>query len=218
MEPVALTPRTKPLLRGVSHQIAAYLAAPAGAALVASANGVSARAAAITYSLSLFGLFGVSAAYHRPTWSDRARRILWRLDHSAIFTLIAGTYTPFCMLLEPRVRDAMLALVWIGAGIGTAISMLWVRAPKRLMAALYVLLGWIALPVLSSLGARLGGGALALLFGGGLLYTAGAVIYAYRRPDPYPTVFGFHEIFHLLVIAAAACHFVVVGAAIRVLG
>jgi hemolysin III len=218
MERVAPTPRTKPRLRGVSHQIAAYLAAPAGAALVASANGGSARAAAITYSLSLFGLFGVSAAYHRPTWSDRARRILWRLDHSAIFTLIAGTYTPFCMLLAPGVRDAMLALVWIGAAIGTAISMLWVRAPKRLMAALYVLLGWIALPVLSSLGARLGAGALALLFGGGLLYTAGAVIYAYRRPDPYPAVFGFHEIFHLLVVAAAACHFVVVGAAIRVLG
>ncbi len=218
MEPVAPTPRTKPLLRGVSHQIAAYLAAPAGAALVVSANGASARAAALTYSLSLFGLFAVSASYHRPTWSDRARRILWRLDHSAIFALIAGTYTPFCLLLEPGTRGPTLAVVWAGAGIGTALSVLWVRAPKRLMAALYVLFGWIAVPVLPALGARLGAGALALLFGGGLLYTAGAVIYAYRRPDPYPAVFGFHEIFHLLVVAAALCHFVVVGAAIRVLG
>lgn len=218
MEPVAPTPRRKPLLRGVSHQIAAYLAAPAGAALVAGANGASARVAALTYSLSLFGLFVVSASYHRPTWSDRARRILWRIDHSAIFVLIAGTYTPLCMLLEPGTRVATLALVWSGAGIGTAISVLWVGAPKRLMAALYVLLGWIAVPVLPSLVGRLGAGALALVVGGGLLYTAGAVIYAYRRPDPYPTVFGFHEVFHLLVVAAAACHFVVVGAAIRVLG
>ncbi len=218
MERADPTPRTKPRLRGVSHQIAAYLAAPAGATLVAGSNGGSARVAAITYSLSLIGLFVVSASYHRPTWSDRARRILWRLDHSAIFALIAGTYTPFCMLLEPGLREATLAVVWTGAGIGTAISILWVRAPKRLMAALYVLFGWIAVPVLPALGARLGAGAIALLFGGGLLYTVGAVIYAYRRPDPYPTVFGFHEIFHLLVVAAALCHFVVVGAAIRALG
>lgn len=218
MERVAPGPRTKPLLRGVSHQIAAYLAAPAGAALVASAHGASARAAAITYSLSLFGLFTVSACYHRPMWSERARRLLWRLDHSAIFFLIAGTYTPFSLLLPPGLRGTTLVAVWIGAGIGTAISLLWVGAPKRLMAALYVLLGWMAVPVLPSLGARLGTGALVLIFGGGLLYTAGAAIYAYRRPDPYPAVFGFHEIFHLLVVAAALCHFVVVGAAIRVLG
>ncbi|HET8733199.1 MAG TPA: hemolysin III family protein [Anaeromyxobacteraceae bacterium] len=211
-------PRTKPRLRGVSHQIAAFLAAPAGAALVAGANGSSARTAAITYSLCLFGLFAVSALYHRPMWSVRARRLLWRLDHSAIFFLIAGTYTPFCMLLPPDVRGAALAAVWIGASLGTAVSLLWISAPKRLMAALYVLVGWIAVPVLPALATRLGAGALALLFTGGLLYTAGAAIYAWRRPDPYPTVFGFHEIFHLLVVAAAACHFVVVGAAIRVLG
>jgi hemolysin III len=218
MDVVAPAPRTKPRLRGVSHQIAAFLAAPAGAVLVAGANGASARNAAITYSLCLFGLFTVSATYHRPMWSERARRLLWRLDHSAIFFLIAGTYTPFCMLLPPGLRGAALAAVWTGAAVGTAVSLLWVGAPKRLMAALYVLVGWVAVPVLPALAARLGAGALALLFAGGLLYTAGAAIYAWRRPDPFPTVFGFHEIFHLLVVAAAACHFVVVLVAIRVLG
>ena len=125
-------------------------------------------------------------------------------------------------LRTPRPRlpsiGAALAAVWTGAALGTAVSLLWVRAPKRLMAVLYVLVGWVAVPALPALAARLGAGALALLFAGGLLYTAGAAIYAWRRPDPYPTVFGFHEIFHLLVVAAAACHFVVVGAAIRVLG
>jgi hemolysin III len=209
--------RTKPLLRGVSHQIAAFVAIPAVAALVSRANGASGRVAALVYGASLVMLFAVSATYHRPTWSERVRLVLWRVDHSAIFVLIAGTYTPFCLLLGPAGRKLLLA-IWVLAAVGVAVSIAWVRAPKRLMAGLYVLFGWLALPFLLQLQAAIGIGLLALLFAGGLLYSAGALVYAARRPDPFPAVFGFHEIFHLCVVGAAACHFVVVGEAIRVLG
>ncbi len=210
--------RAKPLLRGVSHQIAAVVAAPAAAALVMGAGGGSARAAALTYGASLLTLFGVSATYHRPMWSPRVRRVLWRVDHSAIFVLIAGTYTPFCLLLGAATGRLALAAIWVAATLGIAVSIAWPDAPKKLMAAVYVGFGWMAVPVLPMLRATIGGGALALLFAGGLLYSVGAVIYALRRPDPFPSVFGFHEVFHLCVVAAAACHFVVVGAAIRALG
>ncbi|WP_242340309.1 MULTISPECIES: PAQR family membrane homeostasis protein TrhA [Anaeromyxobacter] len=208
--------RVKPRLRGVSHEIAAYLAAPAWALLFVHAETGTARTGALTYGASLFALFLASAVYHRPTWSARARRILWRVDHSAIFLLIAGTYTPLCLLLGDRGRP-LLAAVWLGAAAGVGLSIAWVTAPKALMAALYVLLGWLVVPVVPALHAAIGPAALALLLGGGLLYTVGAVIYALRRPDPFPAVFGFHEIFHLLVVAAAACHFAVVAGAIRAL-
>jgi hemolysin III len=218
MAPDPPSSRSKPLLRGVSHQVAAFLAAPAAAALVMGAGGGSAKAAALTYGASLVTLFAVSATYHRPTWTPRARRVLWRVDHSAIFLLIAGTYTPFCLLLGGAMGHALLAAMWIGAMLGVVISIAWPDAPKKVMAALYVGYAWMAVPSLPTLRATIGPGALALLFLGGLLYSAGAAIYALRRPDPYPTVFGFHEIFHLLVIGAAACHFAVVVAAIRALG
>jgi len=208
--------RVKPRLRGVSHEIACFLAAPSWALLVVAAETSTARTGALVYGGSLFTLFLASAVYHRPTWSARARRVLWRVDHSAIFVLIAGTFTPLCLLLGDVGRP-VLAAVWLGAAVGVVLSCCWVRAPRPLMAALYVLLGWFAFPMLPALGAAMGGTALALLLTGGGLYTAGAVIYALRRPDPYPAVFGFHEIFHLFVIAAAACHFAVVAAAIRAL-
>jgi len=208
--------RVKPRLRGVSHEIAAYLAAPSWALLLSAAETSTARAGALVYGGSLFALFLASAVYHRPMWSPAARRVLWRIDHSAIFVLIAGTFTPLCLLLGDAGRSLLVA-VWVGAAAGVLLSCCWVRAPRPLMAALYVLLGWFAFPVLPALGVAMGSGALTLLLVGGLLYSGGAVIYALRRPDPYPTVFGFHEIFHLLVIAAAACHFAVVSAAIRAL-
>lgn len=218
MAPLPPLPRTKPLLRGVSHHIAAWLALPAVASLVLGASGGSARTAALTYGASLLALFTVSATYHRPNWSPQARRILWRVDHSAIFLLIAGTYTPLCLLLGPGLGHLVLAVVWAGAVAGVAVSIAWVRAPKRLMAALYVLLGWVAVSVMPALRGVIGDGAVGLLLVGGLLYSAGAFVYAMRRPDPFPAVFGFHEIFHLLVVAAAACHFAVIVAAIRALG
>lgn len=210
--------RSKPLLRGVSHQIAAFLAAPAAAALVMGAGGGSARAAALTYGASLLTLFAVSATYHRPTWSPRVRRVLWRIDHSAIFVLIAGTYTPFCLLIGSAGGRFALAAIWIVAALGVAVSIAWPDAPKKVMALIYVGFGWMAVPVLPMIRATIGDGTLALLFLGGLLYSLGAIVYALRRPDPFPAVFGFHEIFHLCVVAAAACHFVGVGAAIRALG
>ncbi len=208
---------SKPLLRGVSHEIAAVAALFAWVALAAAAHGARAAAAANVYGASLFALFGVSALYHRPTWAPRARLVMRRLDHSAIFLLIAGTYTPLCLLLGGRAGPTLLVAVWSGAALGLVRAIFWPRAPRWLAAALYVSLGWAVLPVLPALHLALGWGALALLGGGGLLYTLGAVIYAVRRPDPFPRVFGYHEVFHALVVAAAACHLAVAGAAVRAL-
>jgi hemolysin III len=217
MESTLPAARVKPLLRGVSHQIAAFAAAPAALALVASARSRTAAAAAIVYAASVFTLFAVSAFYHRPFWSAAARAIIGRLDHSAIFLLIAGTYTPLCLLLGRGAGRVLLAAVWTGAAAGILFVVGWAHAPKPLKAAIYVLLGWCVVPALPALLAAIGPGSLALLVGGGLMYTAGATIYALRRPDPFPTVFGFHEIFHVLVVAAAVCHFVVVSRAIQAL-
>jgi hemolysin III len=212
----ARTP-AKPLLRGVSHELAAAAALAAWTALALLAGSDRARAAANVYGSSLFTLFAVSALYHRPTWAPRARMLMRRLDHSAIFVLIAGTYTPFCLLLGGRSGTALLALVWTGAALGILRSVLWVRAPRPLIAALYVVLGWVIVPVLPAMRALVGGGGLALLAGGGVLYTLGAVVYATRRPDPFPRVFGYHEVFHALTVAAAALHFAVAARAVLAL-
>jgi hemolysin III len=207
----------KPLLRGLSHEIAAVVALVAWVALALAAGPGRARVAANVYGASLLTLFAVSGAYHRRTWSPRARLLMRRLDHSAIFVLIAGTYTPFCLLLPPATGLPLLAVAWGGAAGGVLQSILWVRAPRPLVAAVYVLLGWVVVPVLPSLRAAIGGGAIALLLGGGAAYTAGAVVYALRRPDPFPRVFGYHEVFHALVVVAAACHFAVAATAIAAL-
>ena len=207
----------KPLLRGVLHEVAAFVAAIAGGILVAVAPGPRARVGAVIYGISLVALFAVSAIYHRPTWSERARLILRRVDHSAIFLLIAGTYTPFAFLLENRAGWVLLGVVWAGALFGVVLSIAWVGAPKVLVAAVCVLLGWAALPILPALKAALGTGAVVLLAAGGIVYSLGAIVYALRRPDPFPGVFGYHEVFHSLVIVAAACHFAVVAEAIRAL-
>jgi hemolysin III len=166
------------------------------------------------YGASLVTLFVVSAAYHRPTWAPRARSWMRRLDHSAIFLLIAGTYTPLCLLLPPSTGLRLLAGVWAAAALGIVQSIVWVHAPKALVAAVYVALGWAALPVLPAMRAVLGTEAIALLAAGGAAYTIGAVVYAVRRPDPFPRVFGYHEVFHALVIVAAICHFAVVARAV----
>lgn len=213
----AIAPSTKPLLRGVSHEIAAAVALAGWILLAATASGARAAAAANVYGASLLSLFLVSALYHRPNWPPRARLVMRRIDHSAIFLLIAGTYTPLSLLLPPGTGLPLLAVVWGGATLGLVQSIAWVRAPKPVVAALYVALGWVVVPVLPALRAVLGGWALALLALGGIAYTIGAVVYASRRPDPFPRVFGYHEVFHALVVAAAACHFAVVAAAIRAL-
>jgi len=207
----------KPLLRGVSHEIAAAVALVAWITLAVAVAPGRARLAANVYGASLLTLFLVSALYHRPTWAPRARLFMRRLDHSAIFFLIAGTYTPVCLLLPDRTGTTLLVVVWAGAAAGVLQSILWVRAPKPLVAAVYVLLGWVIVPVVPALGAALGAGSIVLLGAGGAAYTLGAVVYAVRRPDPFPRVFGYHEVFHALVVVAAACHFGVVVAALRAL-
>jgi hemolysin III len=210
-------PRVKPLLRGVSHQIAAGVALAGLVALVLLAPGPRARLAGAIYGGSLVALFTVSALYHRPTWGPRIRPWLRRLDHSAIFLLIAGSYTPLCLLLGDDRSRMLLGLVWVGAGLGMLRAILWPTAPRALSTSLYLLLGWAAVPLVPAIQRTLGTGPLLLLAAWGLLYTVGAVIYATRRPDPFPRVFGYHEIFHALVIAAAGLQFAVVAGAVRAL-
>ncbi len=209
--------RRKPRLRGVSHQIAALASVPAAAMLALRARSGAGTVGALVYGASLVALFTVSFIYHRMYWPLSIRRIIGRVDHAAIFVLIAGTYTPFCLLLGPGTGHALLALVWAGALVGIVVVVWLTGTPKPVRAALYVLLGWFILPVIPTLRVAIGDRALVMLFTGGLFYTVGAAIYALRRPDPLPEVFGFHEIFHLLVIAAAVSHFVVVDAAVRAL-
>jgi len=203
----------KPRLRGVSHQWAFFFSLVAGLALVTAAPGGRPTLAAAVYAASVAALFGTSALYHRVTWpSQNARRWMRRLDHSMIFLLIAGTYTPFALLvLDGTLAVVILAVVWAGALGGIVLKLVWIDAPKPLVAMLYVMLGWVALAVFPELLDGLGVTSTVLVAGGGILYTAGAVVYALGRPNPAPTVFGYHEIFHALVIAAAALQYAVIA-------
>jgi hemolysin III len=201
----------KPLLRGVSHQFAVFCAAGAGLVLVAMARTAHAALATAVYAASLVAMFSVSAAYHRGRWGPRAAAIWRRADHATIFLFIAGTYTPICLLaIGGSVGIRLLALVWGGAALGAIQALAWVHAPRALTAALYAALGWVLVAYWRDVAAALGTAPLALVAIGGALYTAGAIVYALRRPDPAPQVFGYHEIFHALVIAASLCHFAAV--------
>jgi hemolysin III len=208
MDPVPARPR----LRGVSHEYAFFASIAAGFVLVLGAPTALARFAAIVFASSVAAMFGVSAVYHRVTWRPRPRRWLARADHATIYLLIAGTYTPFALVsLDGAWRVAVLAVVWSGALIATVIKVAWVTAPKVLAAATALVLGWVGIVALPQLVGNLGVGGATLLLAGGVLYTAGAVVYALRRPNPVPGVFGYHEVFHALVVAAVACHYVSVG-------
>lgn len=202
----------KPRLRGVSHQYAFVVAAVFGTLLVVLVDGARARVGASVYALGVCGLFGVSALYHRGSWSPPVTRRLRRADHSMIFCFIAASYTPIALVaLDGTLATVILAVVWSGALAGVVLKVVWLDAPDRLAALLYVLLGWTAVAVGSALYDAVGPATMALIAFGGVLYTAGAVIYARQRPDPVPAVFGYHELFHLLVIAAAAVHFVAIA-------
>ena len=203
----------KPRLRGVFHQWACAGSVPLGLVLVVVAGTARARISLTVYSVSLVALFGVSALYHRIDWrSVSGRDWMRRLDHSMIFVLIAGSYTPFAVLgLHGTLSVVILFVVWAGALLGVAFNLLWRDAPSWLRAALCVGLGWIALAALPQLEAAIGISGLALLGLGGVLYTLGAAVYAVRRPDPVPAVFGYHELFHILVIAAAAVQYAVIA-------
>jgi len=203
----------KPRLRGVFHQWACVGFVPLGLVLVIAAGSARARIALTIYSVSLVALFAVSALYHRINWrSLPARDWMRRLDHSMIFVLIAGSYTPFALLvIHGPLGTAILLAVWAGALLGVAFNLVWSDTPNWLRSAVYVGLGWIAVAALPQLGAAIGVGGLVLLGLGGVLYTLGAVVYALRRPDPVPAVFGYHELFHSLVIAAAALQYAVIA-------
>ena len=203
----------KPSLRGVFHQYAFFVAIVAGAVLVAVSDSAQELVATWIYAVALAAMFGVSALYHRVNWrSTRVRTWMRRLDHSTILLLIAGTYTPFALLaFDGRVGDVILVVVWCGAAAGLVLNLAWVDAPKWLTALVFIALGWVgvvAVPELLDLGVA----PLVLVVVGGGLYTLGAVTYALRRPNPVPGTFGYHEIFHVLVIAAAAVHFIAIAA------
>jgi hemolysin III len=170
------------------------------------------RAAAIAFGTSVMTMFGASALYHTVDWTEARRRWMRRLDHAGIYALIAGSYTPVGLLvLEGTWRLVVLGIVWIGAAVAIALKFLWLDAPKWLSAVIGIGLGWVAVVVFPQIVDRVGLAGSMLVLAGGLAYTAGALVYALRRPDPLPTVFGYHEVFHALVIIAVACQYTAIA-------
>lgn len=213
--PVAAAPLHErlgqPRLRGVSHAYAFWAALIAALALVATAPS-AARLSAAIYGAGLCALFAGSGTYHRWRWNPRWRPLLRRIDHSTIFVFIAASYTPIALLvLHDATQVVVLAGVWSGALAGVLLSVCWIDAPRWLGAATYLALGWVALLAVPQLLDGLPGWPLVLLTAGGLLYSAGAVVYATQRPDPWPATFGFHEVFHALVVAAAVAHVIAIA-------
>ncbi len=210
--PAIAVERPKPLLRGVFHEWACVVAIPLGVALVLSADTAAERASAIAFSAAVAAMFGTSALYHRPTWTPKARRVLRRLDHAMIYLLIAGTYTPFALLtLDGAWRTSILAVVWSGTLAAIVLKVFWCDAPTWVAAGIGLALGWACVPVLPQIVRRLGPIGSTLLLLGGLAYSVGAVVYARKRPDPAPRIFGYHEIFHVLVIVAVACQYAAIA-------
>jgi hemolysin III len=202
----------KPRLRGVSHQWAFFLSLGAGAALVLAASGATAVIAMSIYAFSLSAMLGTSALYHRVTWTPDVRRWMRRLDHTMIFVFIAGTYTPFAMLvMHGTLATVVLIVVWTTAAAGLVLNLVWISAPYWVSAVIYLSTGWVAIVTLPQLWDEIGPVGIGMIALGGALYSAGAVVYARRKPDPRPQVFGYHEIFHVLVIAAAAVQYAAVA-------
>lgn len=199
---------SRPLLRGVSHKYAFYASLVAGAFLIVEANGARPVVCAAVFAAGVAAMFGMSALYHRVTWSARARPWVRRLDHATLFGLIASSYTAFGVLALPMAwRWSVLPVVWAGVLVAVTLKFAWVGAPKWVAAGIAIALGWVSIVTLPILARELGGTGLALLIGGGILYTVGGVVYARHRPDPYPTVFGYHEVFHALVIGGVALQY-----------
>jgi len=203
LETDTTVPPPKPRYRGVSHVAAAILMPLLGLVLVVLAPTASVRIAALVYTAGVTAMYATSAAYHRGHWSESTRLRLRRLDHSMIMVAIAATYTPVAVAaLDTRSARVLLAVVWSLATVGVGLQLLWLHAPRWLVAALYIGIGWTALAFLPTLWRELGVVSFSLLVLGGVVYSLGAAVYSTRRPDPVPAVFGFHEVFHALVIAA----------------
>jgi hemolysin III len=198
-----------PRLRGMLHAHAAWVAAAASVVLVALAPTAGARVAALIYGAGLIALFSASALYHRWPGDPRWKPWLRRLDHSTIFVFIAASYTPVGLLvLDGTLQTVVLVSVWAGAAAGVTLSLAWIAAPRWLVAASYLAVGWVAVIALPELWQKVGAAPFLLLAAGGALYSLGATVYAIRKPNLWPRTFGFHEVFHALVIAAALAHFV----------
>lgn len=206
----------KPRLRGWLHLATAPVTLAAGVVLIALSPTAATRLGSVVYVLSSVLLFSVSAIYHRGRWSPRAAGVLRRLDHSSIFLLIAGTYTPFSLLLLSGTdRAVMLTVIWVGALLGMGFRVLWIDAPRWLCVPIYVGLGCAAIFALPEfaggaerLGVGIGTAVLVLIAAGGLLYILGGAVYGFRRPDPWPRYFGFHEVFHSFTVLAFVAHYV----------
>ena len=202
----------KPKLRGWLHAGMAPLATAGGIVLVALAPDRGSRIAAAIYLAASLLLFGTSAIYHRFTWGPRGEAILRRMDHANIYVFIAATYTPLALqLLTGTSRVLLLTLVWSAALVGLLFRLFWLTAPRWLYTALYLMMGWAAVGWLGQFYAAGGAAVLVLVVAGGLLYTVGAVVYGLKRPNPWPTWFGFHEIFHAYTIAAFVCHYIAIS-------
>jgi hemolysin III len=207
-EPTAAVVEQKPRLRGRLHQVAFFASIPQGVAVVAAAASAISRIGAAVYAVSLSGMYGASALYHRLKWSPRALLRMKRLDHSMIFVLIAGSYTPFALLvLHGTWSQVILGLAWAGAVFGIAIKLLSIDRLRVLGGAMYIVLGWLVIIALPQIVHGLSPTALALLFAGGVLYTVGATVLWRRWPDPNPRWFGYHEVWHSMVVGGSLCHY-----------
>jgi len=201
----------RPLLKGWSHLIAA-VAAIALCPILIALSPAGTRGPAAIFSACVIALFAISGLYHKVQWSERLHKVMKALDHSMIFIVIAATYTPIAAVALPqREGRVILTLVWLGAIGGAALNLAWPTAPRPVIVAPYLLVGWVAIAVIDDIWRALGVAGFVLLLAGGALHSIGAVIYARKRPDPWPTIFGFHEVFHLFVIGGIACHYVVVA-------
>jgi hemolysin III len=207
---------TKPLLRGWLHLVCFFLAVPAALLLIAVADPGKARIGAVVYGLGLVALFGVSGTYHRGRWSQAARRRWQQLDHATIFVMIAGSITPLCLVaLQGWVAPVMLIVAWVGASLGAVLAFSGGARSRVARGALYIGLGWVSVAALPQLIHRLSLAQLVLIGVGGVLYTVGAIFLATRWPDPFPNVFGYHEVWHVLVVAAVVCHFVAIAEVVQ---
>ena len=208
---MAVSVRVKPRLRGVVHEVAFYAAVVLAVPLVVTADDARGKAAASVFAACVALCFGASALYHRPTWPPHVRGLLARLDHAGIYLLIAGTYTPVALLvLSGDWGPAVLAIIWSGAAGGILLKLCWLRSPKWLSAAVALTLGWTGAAAFAQL-LKLPAFGLALLVAGGVLYSAGAIVYVRRRPDPVPHLFGYHEVFHLFTVVAAALQYAAIA-------
>jgi|SRR4051794_8814607 hemolysin III len=214
--PTAPADPLPPHLRGWLHLICFVLSVPAGALVVASADSGRGRLAGLVYAIGMTAMFGVSATYHRRTWSPAGRRRIRRLDHGTIFVMIAGSYTPLCVLaLRGTTGTVVLTAVWLGAGAGFVLALTGIAEKAVIGLLCYIGLGWGMVLALPELSRQLSGGQIALLVVGGIIYTAGGVVLGTHRPNPSPVWFGYHEVWHGMVALACLCHYVTILSVVR---